>query len=134
MKHLKKFEQYNNKKYVLIESSEQEPKSEPNFVFIVDQKDCTIEEKFSGLNEIKKHVDLTHWKEEFLISGCSNVYSWRIALYYNINNTNYIKIVGTSYGVAVKVNLISLEDFISVGLDGVENYFEMKKSAEKYNI
>jgi menaquinone-dependent protoporphyrinogen IX oxidase len=110
MKHLKKFEQHNDilvqmpKKYVLIENSSTELKPKPNFVFVVNQKNNTIQEKKYGVNEIKKYVDLPAWKEEFLISGCGTVYSWQISLYYDIDNTNYIRISGISYGNAVIVN------------------------------
>jgi hypothetical protein len=55
-------------------------------------------------------------------------------LYYDINNTNYIKISGIDFGSSVKVNLISLEEFLLVGLDGVENYFKLKNDANKFNL
>ena len=129
---MKKYNQFINEKlYNLIVIKDMVPTSEPNFIFVINQKNNTIDDKISAIKEIKKHVKLYSWNEEFLIS---TKYSWEISLYYDINNTNYIKISGIDFGSSVKVNLISLEEFLLVELDGVENYFKLKNDANKFNL
>ena len=130
---MKKYNQFiNESNYILIDSNDMIPKSEPNIKFVIDKStNNTIDKKKSVINEIKKYVHLFSWNEDFLMS---TEHAWEITLYNDIDNLNYIKIGGISYGSAVKVNLISLEDFLSVGLEGVEKYFEIKNKANKFNI
>lgn len=131
---MKKYNQFiNESNYILIDSKDMVPKSEPNITFVIDKStNNTIDKKKLAINEIKKYVHLFSWTEDFLMSTSDS--SWQILLYNDIDNVNYIKIESVSYGSAVKKNVISLEDFLSVGLYGVEKYFEIKNNANKFNI
>ena len=121
---MKKYKQFiNENNYILIDSKDMIPESEPNITFVIDKStNNTIDKKKSAINEIKKYVHLFYWTEDFLMSTS------------DIDNVNYIKIESVSYGSAVKKNVISLEDFLSVGLYGVEKYFEIKNNANKFNL
>ena len=131
---MKKYNQFiNENNYILIDSKDMIPESEPNITFVIDKStNNTIDKKKSAINEIKKYVHLFSWTEDFLMSTSDS--SWQILLYNDIDNVNYIKIERVSYGSAVKKNVISLEDFLSVGLYGVEKYFEIKNNANKFNL
>ena len=131
---MKKYNQFiNENNYILIDSKDMIPESEPNITFVIDKStNNTIDKKKSAINEIKKYVHLFSWTEDFLMSTSDS--SWQILLYNDIDNVNYIKIESVSYGSAVKKNVISLEDFLSVGLYGVEKYFEIKNNANKFNL
>ncbi len=131
---MKKYNQFiNESNYILIDRNDMVPKSEPNITFVIDKStNNTIDKKKLAINEIKKYVHLFSWNEDFLMSTSDS--SWQILLYNDIDNVNYIKIESVSYGSAVKKNVISLEDFLSVGLYGDEKYFEIKNNANKFNI
>ena len=130
---MKKYKQFiNENNYILIDSKDMIPASEPTIKFVIDKNtNNTVEDKKSAIQELKKYVKLYSWNEDFLMS---TEHSWEITLYYDIDNVIYVKIGGISYGSAVKVNLISLEYFLSVGLDGVKKYFEIKNNANKFNL
>jgi hypothetical protein len=67
---MKKYNQFiNENNYILIDSKDMIPESEPNITFVIDKStNNTIDKKKSAINEIKKHVKLYSWNEEFLIS------------------------------------------------------------------
>lgn len=113
------------------------------YKFSIDFTNATREQFLEFEKEIRKYFIfkngiLTYsvqnqkpWAWQFEISVGSNgvdLEYWPITMSKNSNLLN------TDSGIKFMSTLIPIDEFLTVGFDGIKNYIKMKKDANKYNL
>ena len=123
MKHIKIFENFVNEL--------------PNFEFAIDIRNSSEEEKKLVSDEFEKYTDYVKVNNYFP-SQTQETWAWHIIIenYYNKKEIRYNVIRTPNWGAGVEwmEYIITLKEFLNVGLAGVKDYIEMKKATDKYNL
>jgi hypothetical protein len=125
-------------------------KIKDNFIFAIniryisyenfDKLFDEIENTFKGYEEYGNHINRKDLQEDIFNAEFNWQKPW--ALTFNINYRlndkkvaiNQVTTPGWGAGVYYMENIITIEEFLNVGFDGVEEYINMKKNINKYNI
>jgi hypothetical protein len=134
MKHLSVFENFVNE----MQSAGTENRL-PDFEFAIDIRNSTKEELNSTIKEFDSYSDyvkIDNYTRQYLLSNDS----W--ALYIHIHNCvgsmwiEYGRVTTPNWGAGIKYmeDIITIKEFLNVGLAGVKEYIELKKASDKYNL
>ena len=147
---MKKYYQFINEKRVEMTTHEtigDETFLPIDFLFAIDIRNSTNQQINELFEEFEKYINVDDTdKKRILEPGYAKPWALRVdisQLGYNYgdgNNRNlkvYIGMVtspGWGAGVKYMEDIITLEEFLNVGLEGVKDYIEMKNNVNKYNL
>lgn len=106
-----------------------------DFEFIIDIKNASQSKIDTIFKEFEKYTDLEDWLKKYLVStdNGGKVWAWRINLTkgWGTKNLPYIQFNiittpnwGINQNMSVIDNRITIEEFLHVGLSGVEDYIK----------
>jgi len=135
---------YNQFKLNEIQSRGEENLNLPkNFEFIIDISEGSKEDIQRAFEEFEKYTKLDDYIKKILVEKDRQGYPW--AWIITIRQQWY----GTNYGLCIQYgiitlgkinysrdpkNMITLKDFIAVGLEGVKEFVDMQENIKKYNL
>jgi len=107
-----------------------------DFMFAIDVRNSTLLEKNNVIVELKKYFKIEDSVINFLIPKEHQRPIWVIDIFKNTENKlkihfNAINIGEYSYLVC---DIITIKEFLTYGLTGIQNYIKIKKDLEKYNL
>lgn len=111
-----------------------------DFEFAIDIRDATKEELDNAIKEFEKYEcimynsEVMKWTEEARFA----CWAWHIELRNRYNELfiyfNGISTPNWGKGIKYMEDIITLKEFLNVGLAGVKEYIEIKNSMNKYNL
>jgi hypothetical protein len=109
-----------------------------NFLFAIDARNCTDEEIDAVFEEFEKYVNLNDSIKKQL-KGKYRPWAWRVQIDNRSELQIYIHDITTpNWGAGYKwmEDIITIKDFLTVGLENVKEYIESGIGPEmkKYNI
>lgn len=130
MKHLKIFEKFNEL---------------PDFEFAIDIRNSSEDDIKKANKEFEKYTDYVKINNNIKKSALHSYliqeqpsWAWHIKIenYFDKKLIVYNGITTPNWGADVEwmEYIITLKEFLSVGLAGVKDYIELKKTTDKYNI
>lgn len=122
-----------------------EPSLPIDFKFSIDARNSTKDEKRLAIKEFEKYFHMDDHIKVYLHSDKYKNPVWNIELYESWGNSRHerhsikFETIDFQYNYNAEMlendsHNISIKEFLNVGLEGVENYLEMKKNVSKYNL
>ena len=119
-----------------------EPSLPIDFKFSIDARNCIKDEINMAINEFEKYFIMEDHVKLYLQSNRYKSPVWNIELYESWGNSRHerhsVRFETINFWNSEMIdndpNTITMRKFIEVGIDGVKDYIDMRKNANKYNL
>jgi hypothetical protein len=119
-----------------------------DFIFAIDLRKATLLDIGLIFKELEKYVEIEGYAKDYLLNmgkdkNINLPWAWIIEIYESFGNGNMPRITlnfgivtTPSWGAGVKYmeDIITFEEFLNVGLEGVKEYIEMRSAMKSYNL
>lgn len=104
----------------------------------------SLEKREKLVAELKKYFDIDIHVKDYILRSISDIkgyaYILSVNIYESIGNAGLIRLTikfnrnGYTNIENLPITNITIDEFLKIGLENLEEYFEIKKSLNKYNI
>ena len=114
-----------------------------NFKFAIDTRYSTEDELNAVIAEFEKYAEISNLNKRYLMKGSYGdrlPWAWHFEFHISFDHIHINLEVGiittTNWGAGVKFmeNIITVREFLNVGVKGVKEYIETKSDMEKFNL
>lgn len=138
---MKNFNEFLNEMHSISKFSKLNTPLPINFKFSINAWYSTKEEKNEAIKEFEKYFDIEDHIKLYLLSDRYKNPVWNIELYERGNNQHErhsVRFETVNFMNSIMLlndpDVITMKEFLKIGLEGIKEYIEMKKNTMKFNI
>jgi len=102
-----------------------------HFEFSISLYNSNKSEREKIVDELSKNFDMYTYRYGIIYNDRINVIDLQFSIQPNGEMYNYK--IAISYSLNAE-NVISIDDFLKIGMKGILEYFEIKNNTDKYNL